>query len=177
MMKQLIFILSACLGLSLTHSAKGQTAAIDNKISESITFREMPKDAAVYGIFEGRTPCFEISRQLGTNLPPDCDHLKWQLIFFRDTLTLKPTTYILTTEMFEGRPLKGKWKITRRTKTDPTATIYVLETNLPGKSIYLLKGDENVLFILDENRKFRKGNQDFSYTLNRVHKVLRLSDQ
>ncbi|HMG10757.1 MAG TPA: hypothetical protein VK609_19730, partial [Mucilaginibacter sp.] len=62
MMKQLIFILSACFGLSLTHSAQGQTAAIDNKISESITFKEMPKGPAVYGIFEGRTPCFEISR-------------------------------------------------------------------------------------------------------------------
>jgi hypothetical protein len=36
----------------------------------------------------------------------------------------------------------------------------------------LYKGDENVLFILDEKREFLAGDQDFSYTLNRVHKVL-----
>ena len=176
-MKQIIFILFACFGFLLSNNAEGQTAATDNKISESITFREMPKGRAVYGIFEGRTPCFEISRQLGANLPSDCDHLKWQVIFFRDTLTLKPTTYILTTEMFERRPLKGKWKIIKGTKADPAATEYVLQTNLPGKSIYLLKGDENVLFILDENHKFHTGDQNFSYTLNRVNKVRRLSGQ
>src|SRR5882724_4697884 len=147
-MKRLIYILSACFGLLLTHHANGQTAAADNKVSESITFSEPPKGLAVYGIFEGRTPCAEVVRQLKADLPPGCDHLKWQVIFFRDTVTLKPTTYILTTEMFGHRPMKGKWKIAKGTRTDPAAVVYVLDCGLPGKSIYLEKGDENVLFIL-----------------------------
>ena len=164
-------ILSVCLGLLLTHRVKGQTAAADNKVSESITFSEPLKGRDIYGIFEGRTPCMEFSRQLKSGLPSDCDHLKWQVIFFRDTVTLKPTTYLLTTEMFGRRPLKGTWKIGKGTRTDPAAIVYVLDYGVPGESLYLLKGDENVLFILDENRDFRTGDPDFSYTLNRVHKV------
>ena len=126
-MKQLIFILSACAGLSLALCVKGQTAAADNKVSESITFSQKPNGPAVYGIFEGRTPCSEISRQLGAKLPADCDHLKWQIIFFRDSLTQQPTTYLLTTEMFEHKPLAGKWKITRGTRNNPAAVVYVLK--------------------------------------------------
>ncbi|MBO0948448.1 hypothetical protein [Fibrella forsythiae] len=34
--------------------------------------------------------------------------------------------------------------------------------------VYLLKGDDNVLFILDQTRGFRVGTADLSYTLNRV---------
>jgi hypothetical protein len=113
----------------------------------------------------------ELSRQLRSGLPPDCDHLKWQVILYRDTTTLAPTTYQIKTEMFGRRPLKGNWKITRGTKTDPAAIVYALDYGVPDESLYLLKGDENVLFILDENRAFRTGNLDFSYTLNRVHKI------
>lgn len=179
-MKKFVYILSAWLfslpGLLSTHCAKGQTAAADNKVSESITFHEMPKGLAVYGIFEGRSPCCEISRELGSDLPPDYDHLKWQIVFFRDTVTRKPTTFTLTTEMFGSRPLRGKWRIFYGSKADPGAIVYALDYGQSGKSIYLLKGDENVLFILDENLEFRTGNQNFSYTLNRVQKVLRLPD-
>ena len=170
-MKPFIFILTAfCL---FAYNASGQTTATDNKVSESVTFSAMPKDPTVYGIFEGRSPSLGVNQQLGGGLPSDYDHLKWQLILFRDTVTLKPTTYRLTTEMFDRRPLKGKWRIAKGTKTNPAATVYVLETSLPGKSICLLKGDENVLFILDEKLAFRVGNRDFGYTLNRVQKVLR----
>ena len=171
-MKQLIFILSVCLGLSLPSSARGQTAAADNNVSESITFQEMPKGLNVYGTFEGRSPC-GISRQMGATMQGDCDHLKWQLILFRDRLTLKPATFLLTTEMFDGKPLKGKWAIIHGTKNDPKAIVFALGYGQPKQVLYLYKGDENVLFILDKERKFLTGDQDFSYTLNRVRKVLR----
>ena len=171
-MKHLIFILSICLGLSLPNSVRGQTAAADNKVSESITFRKMPKGSDVYGIFEGRSPC-GISRQMGATMPGDCDHLKWQLILFRDKLTPKPTTFLLTTEMFDRKPLKGKWAVIRGTKNDPKGIVFELGYGRPGQVLYLYKGDENVLFILDEKREFLTGDRNFSYTLNRVHKVLR----
>jgi len=176
-MKQFIYILCCCLGLSLTQLAKGQTAAADNKVSESITFSEPPKGPSIYGIFEGRTPYFQILRQSGADspaagtLPADYDHLKWQLILYRDSVTLRPTTYTLTTELFARQPLKGTWRIIRGTRVDPSALVYALDYGQPAQSIYLLKGDENVLFILDKDREFRTGNLDFSYTLNRVIKV------
>jgi hypothetical protein len=171
MMKPLNFILLACLSLPLTYSARGQTAAADNKVSESITFSEMPKGPAVYGIFEGRSPC-GISQQMGADMAGGCDHLKWQLILFRDIITLKPTTFSLTTEMFGRRPLKGRWTIIRGSRNDPKAVIFALGYG-PGQILYLFRGDENVLFILDEKREFLTGDKDFSYTLNRVNKVLR----
>src|SRR5882672_1377696 len=108
-MKRVSYILSLCFGLLATYDTKGQASATDNKVQESITFSDMPKGPAVYGIFEGRTPCCEISRQMGVDMPVGLDHLKWQLILFRDSVTLKPTTYSLLTEMFNRQPLKGKW--------------------------------------------------------------------
>ena len=78
-MKQLIFVLLG-FGLVLTVGAKAQTAATDNKISESITFHDMPNGKSQYGIFEGRSPCAQISKLLGAHLPADLDHLKWQVI-------------------------------------------------------------------------------------------------
>jgi hypothetical protein len=171
MKKQLMALITA-LGCLLYHSAIAQTAATDNKVSGSITFTEKPKGLGVYGIFEGRSPCAAISRQLGANLPASCDHLKWQLILFRDSGSFKPTTYLLTTEMFGGRPLHGAWRIVQGKMPDHAAIVYVLETGLKGKLLYLLKGDDNVLFIMDEKFNLLTGDRDFSYTLNRVHKVL-----
>ncbi|WP_257667916.1 hypothetical protein [Parapedobacter tibetensis] len=176
-MKQLIYILSACLGMWLPLHTHGQTKASDNKISESITFSEKPKGLSVYGIFEGRTPSGEISTEWKVRLSPADDRLKWQIILFRDSLTFKPTTFILEVGMSQRQTQKGTWKIIQGTKTNRVAVVYKLDVGPDGKPIYLLKGDENVLFILDENLEFRTGNQHFSFTLNRVHKVLRLSNR
>jgi len=46
-----------------------------------------------------------------------------------------------------------------------------LKLNDTAAYFYLLKGDDNVLFVLDENKELRVGNIDFSYTLNRVELV------
>ena len=152
-----------------------QTAAKDNIIAESITFKDPPTGADIYGIFEGRTPCSPISKQLGATVAPDCDHLKWQVILYRDTLTLAPTAFTLTTELFDRRPLKGKWEIAED-KENTAGTLLVLYYSPNRKPLYLLKGDDNVLFILNDNRQMLTGNEDFSYTLNRVKKVRRLSN-
>jgi hypothetical protein len=174
-MKQATFITFLCFALLLTRETKAQTASADNKISESITFHDMPKGKNVYGIFEGRSPCEQISKLMGANLPADLDHLKWQLILFQGSITRKPTTFSLATEMFDRRSLTGKWNIAHGAKNNPDATLIILNCENPAKKMNLLKGDENVLFILDENLDFMPGNGDFSYTLNRVNKVRRLS--
>lgn len=176
-MKDLVYILAACLGPLLAGNAKGQTAASDNIISESVTFGDMPKGKGVYGIFEGRSPCEAMSRQMGAKMPADLDHLKWQLILFRDSVTLKPTTFTVTTEMFDRKPLTGNWSIVSGTKNSLGAPYIVLDWRKPAKPLYLLKGDENVLFILDESLKFLTGDADFSYTLNRVIKVRKAPPQ
>jgi hypothetical protein len=162
-------------GLLLFHlQLNAQTAAKDNIISESITFTDPPAGAAIYGIFEGRTPCHPISQQLGAVADPGCDHLKWQIIFYRDTLTLAPATFTLTTELFDRRPLKGKWEIVK-SKENTTAILLALYYSPDRKPLYLLKGNDNVLFILNNSLQLLVGDQDFSFTLNRVKKVKRLS--
>jgi hypothetical protein len=77
--------------------------------------------------------------------------------------------------MFERRPLRGTWQIVKGKMTDPAVICYLLDTGLSGKPLCLLKGDENVIFILDEKFKPLTGDRDFSYTLNRVNKVLQHS--
>jgi hypothetical protein len=150
-------------GLLLFHlQLNAQTAAKDNIISESITFTDPPAGAAIYGIFEGRTPCHPISQQLGA------------VIFYRDTLTLAPATFTLTTELFDRRPLKGKWEIVK-SKENTTAILLALYYSPDRKPLYLLKGNDNVLFILNNSLQLLVGDQDFSFTLNRVKKVKRLS--
>jgi hypothetical protein len=167
-MKQLVCVFF--LGLLVAHEANAQTSAADNKVQESITFEDPPRGRDIYGVFEGRTPC-DISRQLG-DPQPDCDHLKWQVLFYKDTMTQQPATYMLRTELFGRRPLKGAWRVVRGMKDDPDAVVYALDYGT-NKVLYLFKGDDNVLFILDEERAFLVGDKEWSYTLNRVQKIRR----
>ncbi|HTE30309.1 MAG TPA: hypothetical protein VK666_08040 [Chryseolinea sp.] len=162
--------------------SEAQTAAVDNKLSKTITFHPIPKGPAVFGIFEGRAPCPVIARQLKLATTPDCEKLKCDLIFYRDPATSRPTTYTLSIvgggdvvkmegSSYRYKVLEGKWKIIQGTKSNPDAVIFQLALDGPGDYLYILKGDENVLFILDEDKGFRAGNEDFSYTLNRVELV------
>jgi len=164
-------VITACM--LLRYNAGAQTAAADNIVSESVTFSDPPKGPGIYGVFEGRTPCAPISDQLSGQTAPNCDHLKWQIIFFRDSITNMPTNFIFTSELFDRHPQKGKWHIIRGSKKEPAAIMYELDFETGKKPLFLLKADENVLFVLDEKQNALTGNQDFSYTLNRVQKVRR----
>jgi hypothetical protein len=62
---------------------------------------------------------------------------------------------------------KGNWYILQGTPTDANATVFQLKLDATT-SLFLLKGDDNVLFILDRNKNFLIGNEKFSYTLNRA---------
>jgi hypothetical protein len=176
----LILMITACCSLSGNLST-AQTAAVDNKLSQSITFRPIPKGPSVLGIFEGRPPC-NMARQLKISTSSECEKLKCNLTLYQDSVTMQPTTYALLISgggdvvkaadgsSYRQQVIKGKWTISKGLKWNPTATIYALEID-PGAYLYLLKGDENVLFVLNENKEFNVGNEDFSYTLNRVELV------
>jgi len=177
----LIAMATVCCSL-LGNLSTAQTAAVDNKLSQTITFRAIPKGPTVMGVFQGRPPCHEVAKQLNISIPADCEKLKWNLIFYRDPATGQPTTYTLTLSgggdviqqadgsSYREKSLNGKWTISKGMRSKPDAVIYRLEFGT-GTYLQLLKGDENVLFVLDENTAFRVGNEDFSYTLNRVELV------
>jgi hypothetical protein len=178
-MKYMLILFAPVICSFIINHLQAQTAAVDNKVSQSITFRPIPKGPTVLGIFQGRFPCLDIARQLKISTNADCIKLKSSLILYQDPVTFHPTSYTLTIvgggdviqrdgNSFREKVLEGKWSIVKGIKSHPGKEIYQLEAGQQGAYFYLLKGDENVLFILDENKGFRVGNEDFSYTLNRV---------
>jgi hypothetical protein len=181
-MKNTLIVITTVFYCLWVNLSKAQTAAPDNKLSQTITFRPIPTGPGVLGVFEGRPPCVEIARQLKISTPDDCIKLKWTLTFYRDPVTLQPTTYTFSLvgggdvikqqdgSSYRQKLLKGKWTIIKGIKSDPDVEVYSLALETEAY-LYLLKGDENILFVLDENKEFRVGNEDFSYTLNRVELV------
>ena len=119
----------------------------------------------VYGVFAGRTACQEFMKELNLDASPECIKRKMYINFYQDPATGKPTTY--ETKGMGKWSGKGKWFILQGTPTDPRAIVFQVELDAKT-SLFLLKGDDNVLFILDRNKNFLVGNGKFSYTLNRA---------
>lgn len=121
-----------------------------------------------YGMFDGRTPCQELSLYLQEKPRPECIKIKWRLFLYKDAVTNEPTRYELSGFIFKrDKPQTGKWNIIKGTAGDPAATVY--ELVIAGKpSLLFLKADENILIFLDAERKPYVGNRDFSFALNRV---------
>jgi hypothetical protein len=95
----------------------------------------------------------------------ECIKRKMSIILYQDSSTGKPTTY--ETKGMGKWSGKGNWYILLGTPTDPLATVFQIKFDATT-SLFLLKGDDNVLFILDRNKNFLTGNAMFSYTLNRA---------
>lgn len=162
----MIRFLSAFVCFSiLIMSAKAQIISTLNQPSKTSSRSGIATGASVYGVFVGRTPCQEFARELNLEVRPECTKRKMGLILYQDSVTNEPTFY-------ETRGMgtwngKGKWYIIRGTPTDSRAIVFQLDLG-PDTSLFLLKGDNNVLFILDKNKNFLIGNADHSYTMNRA---------
>ena len=145
------------------------------------------KDSFV--VFAGTTPCGNVIRPLHKiNAEPDCPleeckciMVEWELTLYMDANTKEPTRYKLKginrytvkeTNMYSEPGTKseaeGKWAIVRGTKTNPGAIYYQLNPGQPGMDLSFLKLSDNLLHIVDQNKKLMIGNEFFSYTLNRV---------
>jgi hypothetical protein len=120
------------------------------------------------GIFDGRTPCNVLAAYLNEPARPDCIKIKWRLSLFVDSITNEPTRYELIGITYKkDNPRIGNWEIQRGSHTDPEAIVYELkEEGRP--TLFFQRGDDNILFFLDKDRKLLVGNRDFSYTLNRI---------
>lgn len=143
-----------------------------------VTYKLLPLASGpkVYGVFEGRTPC-EIAKVVNIRTPAGCFKLKWRLTLFQDPKTNAPASYRLEGSLFPQGPREGALTPLSGTPFDAAAQVVRLE--LPdaeragyvrGKSvepIHLMRGDENVLFFLDNGGKLGLGNRDFNYVLNR----------
>jgi hypothetical protein len=165
-MKKLISLFVCCLLFQI--STHAQSPVEGNMPWKNTSLLPLPAGPSVVGVFDGRTPCQVMARQLGVTTTPDCIKIKWRLILYQDPKTQAPTTYSLEGFVYRKPPREGKWTIAHGSKDDPNAVVCVLDPDKPSQSIYILKADENVLFFLDKDKKLMVGDGNFSYTLNRT---------
>jgi hypothetical protein len=122
----------------------------------------------VYGVFEGRCGCVEIAAALKKTVSPECRKTKWALTLYQNPDIHTPTHYVLEGAFYRQDIRKGKWSIIKGTKANPDASVLQLDSDKAQETIYMMKGDDNVLLFLDNDKNLIKGNEQFSYTLNRV---------
>lgn len=127
-----------------------------------------------YQVYEGRTPCQELSRISGMNKGPECNKMKWYLILYTDPKTHQPSYYLKGGRQYRKDTMdKGKWNISRG---KDGRTIYTLSPEKEPWSFYLVQVDNNILVFTDKEGNLLVGNEDFSYTLNKredEHPVMR----
>ena len=124
----------------------------------------------VFGVFEGRSPCHGIARELKLPQHAGCTKVKWRITLYQDPRTSAPTTYKVEGTLHRQSAREGTWSIVRGAKTDPNAIVYRLGPTPTEAELLLLKADDNILFILNRDREPMVGHAEFSYTLNRVVK-------
>ena len=161
-MKNIISLVIA--SFSVLHSV-AQIISTSNQPSQVWPGGGIATGSHVYGVFAGRTACHEFMKELNLDANPDCIKRKMKIILYQDSVTGKPTTY--ETKGMAKWSGKGNWFILHGTPSDPRATVFQVKLD-EKTSLYLLKGDDNVLFILDRNKNLLIGNAKFSYTLNRA---------
>ncbi|WP_132052162.1 hypothetical protein [Pseudocnuella soli] len=116
-------------------------------------------------VFEGRTPCNALPQILGIQKSDACNKMKWYFHLYTDSITGAPAHFLMGGIGYRKETMaKGNWKIT----TDQNGnTVYQLYFNQWARPLSLLKGDDNILFFIDNDGRLLVGNEDFSYTLNR----------
>lgn len=127
-------------------------------------------NAKLLGVFDGRTPCQELAKQISETVRTECIKIKWRLTLYNDPSGNPRTFELIGFVHKKEKPAVGKWHILKGTATDKNAIVYQLD--LQGREpLLFLKADDNILFFLDKEKKIMVGNYDFSYTLNRVKKA------
>ena len=155
--------------------------AITNSCSQTTA----PGNLSVHGVFTASTPCDDVSKALlkipaGTN----CELMKWNLTLYQDSKSLAPSTYKLickyglpkqgTRDFMEGAEtieLKGKLTINKGINENTQAVVYTLNAENSPVSLSFLQPDQNLLHLLDANKRLMIGNGAWSYTLNRIDPV------
>jgi hypothetical protein len=149
--------LAAILGICLSIALGGREDA-------RVYGRSIPADSVVIGVFEGRTPCGEPAVAFTGFPAANCEKIKWELTLYAAGSSRRPAGYV-----YRGtRSTKeGTWSIGRGTAADPTAVVYTLHYDA-GRTLHLLRADENVLLLLGPDLTLLVGDASWSYTLSRT---------
>jgi hypothetical protein len=124
----------------------------------------LSKATPYVAVYDGRTPCSELAEEYAIPVSDECIKLKWRFTLYRDSVTLKPTTYTAIRIFRRAEPITGKWSIEQK----GDATIYQLHPDdKKDEALQFLVGDDNVLFFLDKQQRLMVGDENFSFALNR----------
>jgi hypothetical protein len=159
---------SYTLNLASHTETPGDRDQVNNAPEISYKISPMATGPTVFGVFEGRTPCQGISRELKKEAHPGCIKSKWRVTLYKNPETSVPTTCKVEGSLFREGAREGTWSIARGAAMDANATVYQLNATPTQPTLLLLKGDDNVLFFLNQNRELLVGHAEFSYTLNRA---------
>ena len=155
----------SCTLNSAAHAEKTVDPALARTVPDmSYQISPLATGPTVFGVFEGRTPAHGIARELKISLHPAATKAKWRVTLYQDPDTQAPTTYKIEGTLFRPNAREGKWTIQRAANAN--VTIYEL-ASASEPTLRLVKGDDNVLFFLDQNRAPLVGHCEFSYSLNR----------
>lgn len=151
-MRMKITTLAALMSIALSACGESQPAPPG--------WTDVPADGSLLGIFEGRFPC------------DGCERLKVGLALYRDPTTLGPTTYAMR-EIRVGHDEPpsdsgGTWRTSVGTYADPNATVYELIPTTSDVLVLYQKADDNILLLLDAEKRLKVGNASHSFTLSRT---------
>jgi hypothetical protein len=134
---------------------------------ESRSVSPLSTGPTVFGVFEGRSPCQGIARELKIPVRPGCAKVKWRVTLYQDPGSHRPTTYKIDSTLHRSGPREGQWTIVRGAEIAPAGVVYRLAPAGTEAALFLTKGDDNVLFFMDQNRRPLTAHAELSYTLNR----------
>lgn len=156
-MLRLSFCCTACIAvISLALWSRPSSSALGHSSAP-------PSDSTQEGVFEGRTPCAPIATQF-TGFPAEgCEKIKWEITLYRDAATGEPMSY-----RYRGTRTAhhGTWSTTLGSASNPAATVYELQYD--SGVLLLFAADENVLLLMDVDRRLMVGDASWSYTFNRT---------
>ena len=129
----------------------------------SYTLSPLSTGPAVYGVFEGRTPCLGVARLLARAVAPGCPKLKFRLTLYQNPENRKPTTFKLEGTLYRSDKVEGPFALSDK-------GVITLKRPNGTTLISLLKVSDDAVMFLDENGNLLVGNASFSYTLERRKK-------
>jgi hypothetical protein len=121
----------------------------------------------IVGVFEGRTPCQQLARQLRVAAGSECTKIKWRLTLYQDSAAPASGSYKLEGFVFRNPPRTGRWTI-RNGASESDGVVYQLDPDDRGGFLSFFKADENILFMLNNDGGLLIGDVYYSYTLNRT---------
>jgi hypothetical protein len=161
----ILLIITASLGIQKTFAQQLIAKNVPSKTTSRYAVAEGPE---VWGVFDGRVACQPMAAVLKTEVAANCEKLKWSFTFFQDPQTHQPTRYFLRGSLYRNNGREGTWKLIKGTADDAQAWVIQLDADKPEQSVFLQKGNENVLFFLDRDKNLMVGGDYLSYTFNRV---------